>query len=367
MADFIQLPAAKLAYIRTELGERAGAERKTSMLANVITSLARDCEQTTGHAPVFDFKVTRNAAAILLEVTGVPCLSFGGAKAVMELYPRAVASMQFLFTNEQTLERLEVGCVRVSFWADVEADEEATSGAQKKIRERLAYEPIRVHKRLKHCVELDFTDLNTDGDDRATLEQLVACLMSMTRLMPEIHPSVEPLTKTSNGLEYAAAHTAAGSHAPKKRHRAGAANGGWSRSPTNGHHHGAVDDETALSDGDTRLVSPDDANHVGFCLFCANVPNFDYAFLEYLKKRFGNRILDMVVVAPAKWVNGSGAASDAIFTPAELAISVRRAACTEAESGEYALLGSNRLQRLMTRNAKAFGGVPCIASPIGTQ
>jgi len=350
MADFIQLPATKLAQIRTELGERAGADRQTSMVANVLTALARNCEQLTGHQPVFDFKVRRNAAAVLLDVSGVPCVSFAGADAIMDLYPRHIASMRFIFTNDQTMERLETGCVSVSFWADEGTEAQAAQNT------RAPYEPIKVNKRLKRYVELDYADLNTDVDDRATLEALVECLIAMSRLMPEINLSVEPLMKTSNGLEYVAAHTSLASVAPKKRHRAanGHSNG------ANGHAAAADDDTTQANEHDTRAVPPNDANHVGYCLFCANVPSFDFAFLRYLKDKFTNRLLDMVVVAPAKWVNTSGSATDALFTPPELAISVRRASCTEAESGQYALLGSHRLQRVMTRNAKAFGGVPCV-------
>jgi hypothetical protein len=361
MTDFIQLPPAKMAQIRTTFEAGAAGDRQTSRIANVITALAHACEATTGHQPMFEFKVTRNDAAVLLEVSGVPALNYSGTCATMALYPRDVASLSFVFNNEQTMERVDTGCVRVQFWHDNNDNEEDAAASQTSKRgTRVTYTEVPRSKRLKRCVEFDFTDLNVDADDRATLESLIECLIGMSRLMPEIHISIEPLMKTSNGLTAKAIDaTLATTLAPKKRYRA-ATNG------TRAHaaHVNVDDDLTVANDGDTRVVAPNDPNHVGFCLFAANVPNVDFAFLEYLKNKFGTRILDIVVIAPTKWVeasasNGAVAASAALSTPAELAISVRRSVSTEAESGEYALLGSNRVQRVIARNAKAFGGVPC--------
>jgi hypothetical protein len=354
MGDFIKLPKEKLADILTKLGD----ERSTTLVSNVITELAHHCEHVTSHVPVIDYSLTLNDSVILLEMRGLPCVTFSGIRTLMNLYPRDIASVRCVFTNEQTMQRLETGCLHISFWR-----RQSTEGADNAAPpRRTPFEPIKLSRSLKRSLELNYADLNTDADDRATLEKLVESLMCCARLMPEIHISIEPIMKNSAGVDYASTHHSQPSLAPKKRSRSG--NGAIAR------HTHVDDDATALSDNDTRAVVPNDSNHVGYCVFCANVPNLDAGFLEHIKQQFGNRVLEMVVIAPVDWIvspeRRATAASEksitGLFTPAELAITVRRARCTEAESGQYALVGSNRLQRVIARTAKALNGTPCIVN-----
>lgn len=350
MSDFIRLPRHKIADMRTALLEIEGADTMTRRFTNLLTELAHQCETLTHHHPVLDFSVTSNATVATLTVTGVPALTFNGASRLVQMHLRDVAALRFVVEDVETTQRLTTGCVQVSVWrADVPAQ----------ARCRDAYVPPKLHKRLKRCVEVDFTDLNADADDRATLDELVGALICMARVMPDLAISVEPIFKRVGGVaEFAAAHASLASVAPKKR-RVARGRAAHHAEPN------ALEDDTVHSEHDAA-VGTADSNHVGFCVFCAKPPNFDFAFLDYLKSKFGNRILEMCFLAPSSWTEQPtiDAPTDAkptttISPPAELAICVRRACCTEEESGEHAVAGSNRLKRVLLRNAKAFGGVPC--------
>jgi hypothetical protein len=338
---FLKLPANKVVELRRQLGDN---DKETNIVCNIITQLAHHCETLTNHTPLPDFvlHVHDGSPTATLVITGMPCFSHSGIKAVLDLYPRDICYFRLVFTNEITLDNLGTGCAHIGFWRTTVGDAE---------RHRVTFTPLRVHKNYKRRAEIDFTGLNTDADDESTLIDLIDDVHRMTRVMPHITVSVEPLLKKSaTTASYAASAAAASRQPPRKRARQNASK-----------YNQQDDDDTTRSENDNVVITNDN-QHVGFALFCASVPEFEASFLDYLKQKYGNRILEIVVLAPVKWVDAKKRDAAPLITPQELVISIRRAKCSEEESCAYAIDGSHRMQRVMVRNAKAFKGQLCGAA-----
>ena len=336
MSDFFQLASGTRRQIAAALG---GIEADVNLVSNVVTELARCCERATQHTPLLDTQVVfpngDSSKTARVVVSDVPCVTHSAATSVVALAPQAIYRVRFVFRNETDQRPLFTGRVEIDFWRAANTE-----------RERLVYTPPRRAKTRRRDVEIDYTDLNASTDDCANIERVMDLVHHMAPVMPLIGVSCEPLLKTVNGATGGGVATSAQPPVPRKRARRA----------------DAVDEETAISepvDGGAAAAPIVDRHHVGFCLFFTGVPNFDSNFLDYLKTQLGNLVLEAVVLAPVRWTvdSANGGGGGALDTPHELAVSLRRAKCTEAESGPYCIDGSRRLVRVMTRNAQAFKGV----------
>lgn len=337
MNDYFQLPRSKQTYLSRRFGEAHG---DIAIATNILTELSHCCERTTHCTPTLDFTVdfltldTKQAVRII--VTEVPSLSHTSACSIAKVAPSAIYRIRFVFRDELTQHQLYTGRVEIEFWASASPS-----------RERFPYVAPKRGKSRNRDVEIDYEGLNTTADDRDNIEQLMEYVHHMAPLMPRIGVSCEPLVR-SGSVTQPVSIVRGGP--PKKRPKRAE----------------AADEETALSEQPTTAAPLvlDNSNHVGFCLFFVGVPSFDASFFDFLKKMLGNVMLEAVVLAPVRWTDPS--TSQNVDTPQELAISLRRTACTEADAGPYCIDGSARLVRVLARNAKAFKGVP-IETPAQQQ
>jgi hypothetical protein len=360
MRDFFQISSTRRRQLVDVL---QGDEIDAALVCNVVTGLAHRLEHATHHTPVLDFKVVfpsvvdaRRSARLV--ISNVPSVSYSTIRGIVSLHPLRIYRVRFVFRNETDHQQLWTGCVEVDFWRAA-----ATSAST---NERFVYTPCPRRKARKRIIEIDYEGLNTSADDRANIERVMDLVHHMAREMPQIGVSCELLMKRAPATPAAAmALAAANDTAPKKRARTQArlASAGVVIPAAT-----AVDDDTAITSsaegGDRPVV---DDQHVGFCLFFAGVPNFESNFLDYLNTTLGNLLLEAVVLAPVRWTDPAATSSaghthQTIETHQELAISLRRARCTEAESGPYCVDGSQRLMRVMARNAVAFKGVATAAA-----